>query len=117
VARAISRIIFKNQGPSCNFCGLRLDFKERQGLSTNIAGISLARNYFLTRNSVDLVHHLWTGQRGSGPWWTEAVHTRGRVGARAHRCLPVAVEGMSWMRQFQRGPHRSTSGDGEAMRR
>jgi hypothetical protein len=29
VARAISGIIFENQRPSRNFCGLRLDFKER----------------------------------------------------------------------------------------
>jgi hypothetical protein len=27
------------------------------------------------------VHSLWTGQRGSGPRWTEVVQTRGRDGA------------------------------------
>jgi hypothetical protein len=60
-------------------CGLIS--KKGRGLSANIAGISLAWNYFSMGNSVDLVHHLWTGRRGSGPWWTETTQTRGWGGA------------------------------------
>jgi hypothetical protein len=64
-----------------------------RGLSANIAGIFLARNYFSTGNSVDLVHHLWTERRGSGPWCTEVALIRGCDSARAHRWSPAVVEG------------------------
>jgi hypothetical protein len=60
-------------------CGLIS--KKCMGLSTNIAWISLARNYCSTGNSVDLIHHLWTGRHGSGPWWIEATWIRGHDGA------------------------------------
>jgi hypothetical protein len=76
VARAISRIIFENRGLLEIFVDCSLISKKGRGLSTNIVGISLAWNYFLMGNSVDLAHHLWTERRGSGPWWTEAAWQR-----------------------------------------
>jgi hypothetical protein len=47
--------------------------------------------------TVDQVHGTWTGRRGSGPPWIEAVWTRGRggawrAGARARQCSPTMVE-------------------------
>jgi hypothetical protein len=38
VARAISGIIFENEGSSWNLRGLRLDYRERQGANCKISG-------------------------------------------------------------------------------
>jgi hypothetical protein len=61
VARAISRIIFKNQGVLLEFYGRLLDFAERQGgLSVKWWGFFLVRIYFSMEIAVDSVHHPWT---------------------------------------------------------
>jgi hypothetical protein len=75
---------------------------------------------------MDRVHGAWTGQRGSGPPWTEAAWTGGRGGAlltRGARALGLTgAHRRRWRRtsqtrRCQRGAHRSTSGGEEVARR
>jgi hypothetical protein len=79
VARAVSGIIFENQGVFLKICGPRLDFGQVQGVLRKVLGI-----YFPMKNPVDRFHDAWTGWHGSGPRWTKASQMRGRSGA-----LPV----------------------------
>jgi hypothetical protein len=82
----------------------------------------ISRIYFPIENPVDRVHGVWIGRHGSGPWWTEAVRTRGHSGALlACGAWVLGLTSarwrqrrrMSWTRRRRRGAHRSMSGSRE----
>jgi hypothetical protein len=75
VARVISGIIFKNSRGFLEICGLRVNFKQVQGLLCKVARIFGFWNYFPTGKGGGL--SPWVGGlRGvAGPWFHHGLHS------------------------------------------